>query len=89
MGRKVTKTLSSDDKHILCVKQESSLLVSFMVISQEGDIVIPKKKVRGTVAWHTAQSIEVTIIPGVVDKRSNELSITKSIISIKPKKEAI
>lgn len=88
MGRKVQTSHNTSGDHILCIKKEGSLLSSFMVLSKDGNIIIAKKKVRGSVAWHNDDAVAVTIIPGVVDKRSST-SPEITIIPIRKTKEAI
>ena len=82
MGGKITKTYNQTGDYILCIKEISSLLSSFMVISKEGHIAMEKRNVKGTVTWHDNYSIIITTLPGVVDKRSDQAQTKETIIAI-------
>ncbi len=86
LGAKASCQYNESGTLQLCVKDDDPkmdpLRKAYMVIDNDGDIILPVDRVHGEIEWHSDDEISVNTISRVQDKRSSPQMKTK-IISLK------
>ena len=68
MGQKPEIIPNADGSLHLCVIRNAALDLRFMVLDNNGSLIYPVKRIRGTVKWYNISKLAIQIDPGHIGR---------------------